>query len=101
MLLNYPFSVHQIHLFSILVILFFIKNFNVFSINYLDDASTFSQVLTLYNPYDFVVRYKGKRKYEFLSDLSKLSFLVLCTAPKKYSIAEPQGEIRAQHSVDT
>ncbi|CAF5166078.1 unnamed protein product, partial [Rotaria magnacalcarata] len=48
------------------------------------DPSTFSQVLTLYNPYDFVVRYK-----------------VLCTAPKKYSVAEPQGEIRAQHSVDT
>ncbi|CAF4546282.1 unnamed protein product [Rotaria sp. Silwood1] len=51
---------------------------------YLDDPSTFSQVLTLYNPYDFVVRYK-----------------VLCTAPKKYSVTEPQGEIRAQHSVDT
>ncbi|CAF0913723.1 unnamed protein product [Rotaria sordida] len=51
---------------------------------YLDDPSSFSQVLTLYNPYDFVVRYK-----------------VLCTAPKKYSFAEPQGEIRAQHSVDT
>jgi len=28
-------------------------------------------------------------------------FVVLCTAPTKYSIAEPQGEIRAQHSVDT
>ncbi|CAF1241800.1 unnamed protein product [Adineta steineri] len=51
---------------------------------YLDDPTTFSQVLTLYNPYDFAVRYK-----------------VLCTAPRKYSIAEPQGEIRAQHSVDT
>ncbi|CAF0871998.1 unnamed protein product [Adineta ricciae] len=51
---------------------------------YLDDPSTYSQVLTLYNPYDFVVRYK-----------------VLCTAPRKYSVAEPQGEIRAQHSVDT
>ena len=25
----------------------------------LDDSSTFSQVLTLYNPYDFAVRYKG------------------------------------------
>ncbi|CAF2912700.1 unnamed protein product [Rotaria sp. Silwood2] len=51
---------------------------------YLDDPSTYSQVLTLYNPYDFAVRYK-----------------VLCTAQKKYSVAEPQGEIRAQHSVDT
>ncbi|CAF1420218.1 unnamed protein product, partial [Adineta steineri] len=27
---------------------------------YLDDPTTFSQVLTLYNPYDFAVRYKGK-----------------------------------------
>jgi len=51
---------------------------------YLDDSTTFSQVLTLYNPYDFAVRYK-----------------VLCTAPRTYSIAEPQGEIRPQHSVDT
>ncbi|CAF0718542.1 unnamed protein product [Adineta steineri] len=51
---------------------------------YLDDSNTFSQVLTLYNPYDFAVRYK-----------------VLCTAPRIYSIAESQGEIRPQHSVDT
>jgi len=51
---------------------------------YLDDPTTFSQVLTLYNPYDFVVRYK-----------------VLCTAPTKYSVTEAQGEIHAQHSVDT
>jgi len=51
---------------------------------YLDDSTTFSQVLTLYNPYEFAVRYK-----------------VLCTSPRTYSIAEPQGEIRPQHSVDT
>ncbi|CAF1290821.1 unnamed protein product [Adineta ricciae] len=49
-----------------------------------DDSNTYSQILTLYNPYDFAVRYK-----------------VLCTAPRIYSIAEPQGEIRPQHSVDT
>ncbi|CAF4323550.1 unnamed protein product [Rotaria sp. Silwood2] len=50
---------------------------------YLDDSITFSQVLTLYNPYEFSVRYK-----------------VLCTAPRTYSIAESQGEIHPQHSVD-
>ena len=32
-------------------------------IHILDDPTTFSQVLTLYNPYDFVVRYKGKSIY--------------------------------------
>jgi hypothetical protein len=61
---------------------FLVITFHHFFIS--DDPTTFSQVLTVYNPYDFAVRYK-----------------VLCTAPTKYSIAEPQGEIRAQHSVDT
>lgn len=36
-----------------------------------------------------------------ISILLRYKILVLCTAPKKYSVAEPQGEIRAQHSVDT
>ncbi|CAF0923589.1 unnamed protein product [Didymodactylos carnosus] len=51
---------------------------------YLDDSTSFSQILTIYNPYEFPVKYK-----------------VLCTAPRKYLIAEPQGEIRGQHSVDS
>ncbi|CAF3358776.1 unnamed protein product [Rotaria socialis] len=50
---------------------------------YLDDSTSRSQVLTLYNPYEFSVRYK-----------------VLCTAPRTYSIVEPQGDIHPQHSVD-
>ncbi|CAF1583368.1 unnamed protein product [Rotaria magnacalcarata] len=50
---------------------------------YLDDSISRSQVLTLYNPYEFSVRYK-----------------VLCTAPRTYSIVEPQGDIHPQHSVD-
>ncbi|CAF4104866.1 unnamed protein product [Rotaria magnacalcarata] len=49
----------------------------------LDDSISRSQVLTLYNPYEFSVRYK-----------------VLCTAPRTYSIVEPQGDIHPQHSVD-
>ncbi|CAF0832719.1 unnamed protein product [Didymodactylos carnosus] len=51
---------------------------------YLDDSTSSSQILTIYNPYEFPVKYK-----------------VLCTAPRKYLIAEPQGEIRGQHSVDS
>lgn len=31
-----------------------------------DDPGTYSQVLTLYNPYDFVVRYKSKDSLELL-----------------------------------
>jgi hypothetical protein len=69
----------------------------------LDDPTTISQVLTLYNPYEFAVRYKGYYSVFFCYQTTKtLSvFLVLCTAPRVYSIAEPQGEIRPQHSVDT
>jgi hypothetical protein len=71
MLLNYPFSVHPIHLFSILVrrkFSFLLSSF--ITCWFVDDPSTFSQVLTLYNPYDFVVRYKGKDYFFLLNYLS-------------------------------
>jgi hypothetical protein len=44
--------------------------------------------------FSFVINKEKKRYLTFF-------FLVLCTAPRTYSIAEPQGEIRPQHSVDT
>ncbi|XP_054003036.1 motile sperm domain-containing protein 1-like isoform X1 [Hylaeus anthracinus] len=50
---------------------------------YLDDQSTHKQVLTLYNPYDFPVRFK-----------------VLCTAPNKYKVVDPEGTIKSRFCVD-
>lgn len=50
---------------------------------YLDDQSTHKQVLTLYNPYDFPVKFK-----------------VLCTAPNKYQVVDPEGIIKASSCVD-
>lgn len=50
---------------------------------YTDDQSSHKQVLTLYNPYDF-----------------PLSFKVLCTAPKKYSVVESEGHVKSRCCVD-
>ncbi|XP_033309980.1 motile sperm domain-containing protein 1-like isoform X2 [Bombus vosnesenskii] len=50
---------------------------------FLDDQSTHKQVLTLYNPYDFPIRFK-----------------VLCTAPNKYKVVEPEGTIKARYCID-
>lgn len=54
------------------------------SINfYLDDQTTHKQVLTLYNPYEFAVRFK-----------------VMCTAPNKYTVVDPEGSIKPQCCID-
>ncbi|OAD56208.1 Motile sperm domain-containing protein 1 [Eufriesea mexicana] len=50
---------------------------------FLDDQSTHKQVLTLYNPYDFPIRFK-----------------ILCTAPNKYKVVEPEGTIKARCCID-
>ncbi|XP_011173500.1 motile sperm domain-containing protein 1 isoform X1 [Solenopsis invicta] len=50
---------------------------------YLDDQSTHKQVLTLYNPYEFPVKFK-----------------VLSTAPYKYQVVDPEGVIKASSCVD-
>ncbi|KAK0182299.1 hypothetical protein PV327_000451 [Microctonus hyperodae] len=50
---------------------------------YLDDQSTHKQVLTLYNPYEFPVKFK-----------------VLSTAPNKYKVVDPEGTIKSRCCVD-
>lgn len=50
---------------------------------FLDNQDTHKQVLTLYNPYDFPVKFK-----------------VLCTAPNKYKVVDPEGTIKARCCVD-
>ncbi|KAF7992897.1 hypothetical protein HCN44_005678 [Aphidius gifuensis] len=50
---------------------------------FLDEQSTHKQVLTLYNPYEFPVRFK-----------------VLSTAPNKYKVVDPEGTIKSRCCVD-
>ncbi|XP_033607454.1 motile sperm domain-containing protein 1 isoform X3 [Cryptotermes secundus] len=50
---------------------------------FLEDQSTHKQVLTLYNPYDFPIRFR-----------------VLCTAPNKYTVVDPEGSIRPKFCID-
>ncbi|KAF5281007.1 hypothetical protein FQA39_LY05212 [Lamprigera yunnana] len=50
---------------------------------YLNARNTHKQLLTLYNPYDFPVRFK-----------------VLCTAPSRYTVIDPDGSIGPQACVD-
>lgn len=50
---------------------------------YLEDQSSHKQILTLYNPYDFPIKFK-----------------VLCTAPNKYVVVDPEGTIKAKCCVD-
>ncbi|CAH1169564.1 unnamed protein product [Phaedon cochleariae] len=50
---------------------------------YLGSKTTHKQLLTLYNPYDFPVRFK-----------------VLCTSPNKYVVIDPEGSIGPHMLVD-
>ncbi|KAF4526061.1 hypothetical protein B566_EDAN015080, partial [Ephemera danica] len=50
---------------------------------YLEDQRTHKQILTLYNPYDFPIK-----------------FNVLCNAPKKFAVVDPAGSIRPRCCVD-
>nr|CAD7414391.1 unnamed protein product [Timema poppensis] len=50
---------------------------------YLEDQTTHKQVLTLYNPYEFAIRFK-----------------VLCTAPSRYTVVDPEGSIRPRCCID-
>jgi hypothetical protein len=48
-----------------------------------DDTNTHRQVITLFNPHDYSIRYK-----------------VLTNEPKKYTVAEPEGTLKAKSSTD-
>ncbi|CAH1997669.1 unnamed protein product [Acanthoscelides obtectus] len=50
---------------------------------YVGSKTTHKQLLTLYNPYDFPVKFK-----------------VLCTAPNKYAVIDPEGSIGPRMLVD-
>ena len=50
---------------------------------YADDANSFKQIATLYNPNDFMIKFK-----------------VLSTAPKKFTVTEPEGFLNANACVE-
>ncbi|KAK2703768.1 motile sperm domain-containing protein 1-like [Artemia franciscana] len=50
---------------------------------YLDNPKSLKQVLTIYNPYD-----------------STILFKVLSTAPRKYAVVDPEGQIKPKSCVD-
>ncbi|XP_069684660.1 motile sperm domain-containing protein 1-like isoform X2 [Periplaneta americana] len=50
---------------------------------YLEDQNTHKHVLTLYNPYEFPIRFR-----------------VLCTAPNKYTVVDPEGSVRPKCCID-
>ncbi|XP_031554684.1 motile sperm domain-containing protein 1-like [Actinia tenebrosa] len=50
---------------------------------YVKDQSTHKQILTVYNPYEFVLRFK-----------------VLCTAPSRYLVVDAEGLIKPRCCVD-
>ncbi|MEE6496684.1 hypothetical protein FKM82_002457 [Ascaphus truei] len=50
---------------------------------YADDQSTHKQVLTLYNPYEFALKFK-----------------VLCTSPNRYAVVDAAGAVKPQCCVD-
>ncbi|XP_076043422.1 motile sperm domain-containing protein 1-like isoform X2 [Oratosquilla oratoria] len=50
---------------------------------YQDDQTSHKQVITLYNPYEFPI-----------------SFQVLCNAPTRYIVLDPQGTLRSQCCLD-
>ena len=72
---------------------------------YADDSSSFKQILTLYNPYDFGVRFKGKSLKSINGQLLTLNLpllpsTVLSTCPQKYIVVEPEGSIKPRCYVD-
>uniref|UniRef100_A0A8C5A792 Motile sperm domain containing 1 n=1 Tax=Gadus morhua TaxID=8049 RepID=A0A8C5A792_GADMO len=50
---------------------------------YADEQNSHKQVLTLYNPYEFALKFK-----------------VLCTAPNKYTVVDATGAVKPQCRVD-
>lgn len=70
---------------------------------YVDDHKTHKQVLTLYNPYEFPIKFQSKcfgNVFLNLHQFCMITFSVLCTAPKKYSVVETSGSVASKCCVD-
>lgn len=67
---------------------------------YLGSRATHKQLLTLYNPYEFPVTFKGKKIPNVYLCPPQKSITVLSTAPQKYLVVDPEGSIGPQSCVD-
>jgi hypothetical protein len=65
---------------------------------------TYRQLLTIINPYEFVLHYKGKSLYGFkrvkITHYLYILNLVLSNAPSKFKVNEPSGFIKPKCAVD-
>jgi hypothetical protein len=66
---------------------------------YVDNQATHKQLLTLYNPYDFPVKYQGKDKAVFPAKRNKFRS-VYANTTDKYLVVDPKGSIAAHAYVD-
>ncbi|RWS08866.1 motile sperm domain-containing protein 1-like protein [Dinothrombium tinctorium] len=57
---------------------------------YADDSLSSRQILSIFNPYNFTIKFKGRFKVCQL----------LTTAPQKFELVEPDGVIRSGYRVD-
>lgn len=82
---------------------------------YADEQASHKQVLTLYNPYEFALKFKGKINtslqaihdclsvyYKWFTHVTHVCFAlsVLCTAPNKYAVVDATGAVKPQCCVD-
>lgn len=82
---------------------------------YADEQASHKQVLTLYNPYEFALKFKGKSNMSLeathdmsfcilqmvhLCNLFVFALSVLCTAPNKYAVVDATGAVKPQCCVD-
>lgn len=86
---------------------------------YADDQTSHKQVLTLYNPYEFALKFKGQSAVPDVAfahargpapralptNRSHRSFAsaltsVLCTAPNKYTVVDATGAVKPKCCVD-
>lgn len=68
-----------------------------------DDPNSHKQIITIYNPLDFNVKFKGNILISIVkmtSEFHKILILVLTTAPKKYTIDEPEGTIKSKSCIE-
>lgn len=63
---------------------------------------THKQLLTLYNPYDFAVKYQGLVQCNLVIIIVfiKIFFLVFSNTSDKYSVIEPKGTIAPRAYID-
>lgn len=72
------------------------------------DRDQLKQILTIYNPYDFPIKFRGRRKYKAVNEsiithelnIDQIFVSVLSTTPDYYHVLSPEGAITSKNCVD-